>query len=202
MIAYWLISLGLAQEVSLHVQQDKLYSGLPFLLTILASDFEEEPVPEVAEFIIDGCDVQQGVDPQISRQVSIVNGQFSRFKEVKYAYRYRVLASKKGEYQIPPVSVTQDATSITTNKTRFSVREVPRTSDMEIELSFQEGQYWVGQEIPVFVDLYLRKDISDQNISVPLFDLFPTRSAVTQARSVSLLTKFGEVHLPISQEKN
>ena len=81
MIAYWLISLGLAQEVSLHVQQENCIRVCRFL-TILASDFEEEPVPEVAEFIIDGCDVQfLGVDPQISRQVSIVNGQFSNLKK-------------------------------------------------------------------------------------------------------------------------
>lgn len=199
---YWLISLVWAQEVSLRVQQDKLYSGLPFVLTILASDFEEEPVPEVAEFKIHGCDVQfLGVEPQISRQVSIVNGQFSEAKDVKYAYRYRVLAEKKGHYQIPSISVSQDTTVIASKTIRFSVQEVPKTSDMEIFLSFEEGQYWVGQEIPVHVDLYLRKDISNQEISVPLFDLFPTRSTSSQARSLGLLTKFGEIHLPISQEK-
>ena len=202
MIWSWLISLGLAQEVSLHVQQNKLYSGLPFVLTVLATDFEEEPVPEVADFQIDGCEVQfLGVDPQISRQMTIINGQFSESKEVKYAYRYRVLAGKKGSYEVPPISVTQDSTARTTSPSRFTVQEVPNTADMEIHLSFEEGQYWVGQEIPVFVDLYLRKDIAEQEISVPMFDLFPTRAAFSEARSLGLLTTFGEVQLPISQEK-
>ena len=202
LIVYGLIALGFAQEVSLHVQQDKLYSGMPFVLTVLASDFEEEPLPEVLDFTIDGCEIQfLGVDPQISRQMSIINGNFSESKDVKYAYRYRILAAKKGNYQIPPVSVTQAGQTITTSKTQFSVQEVPQTSDMDIEVSFAEGTYWVGQEIPVYVDLYLRKDIADQEISVPLFDIFPARPGANEARTVGLLTKFGELHLPMTQEK-
>jgi hypothetical protein len=199
---YWLISLSLAQEVSLHVDEDKHYAGLPFVLTILATDFEEEPVPDVSKFSINGCKTQfLGMEPQITRRVSLVNGQYSEQTDVRYAYQYRVLANKKGEYQIPSISVSQDDLEIKTRVSKFSVLAVPRTTDMEIEVSFDEGRYWIGQEIPVYVDLYLRKDISDQEISVPLFDLFPTRSLNPQERGLSLLTKFGEVHLPLSQEK-
>ena len=199
---YWLIALSLAQEVSLHVEQDKLYAGLPFILTVLATDFEEEPAPEVSTFSIKDCEIQfLGMEPQVTRRASLRNGQYSEQTDVRYAYQYRILANKKGQYQVPSISVSQDDLEIKTRASKFSVQSVPRTADMEIEVSFDEGRYWVGQEIPVYVDLYLRKDISDQEISVPLFDLFPTRSTSPEARSLSLLTKFGEVNLPVSQEK-
>ena len=107
-----------------------------------------------------------GVDPMVSRQTSIINGRRTDSVNVRYAYRYRLMVMKEGEYQIPTVQVTQADRSATSGG-RFSVKEAPTTPEMAIELDIPKENVWVGQTIPLNIDVYLQRDIGDLSVVVP-----------------------------------
>ena len=152
---------------------------VPTVLTVLATGFEEEPTPEVGEIAIQGRHRDSvrldflGVNPMVSRQTSIINGRRSDSLNVRYAYRYRLMVQKEGEYQIPTVQVTQNDRSATSAPGRFSVKEASTTPEMAIELNIPKETVWVGQTIPLNIDVYLQRDIGDLTVVVPLFDEFP-----------------------------
>ena len=175
---YGMTALALGQEVQLSIDSKQIIVGVPTVLTVLATGFEEEPTPEVGEISIQGrhrdaVDVDfLGVDPMVSRQTSIINGRRTDSVNVRYAYRYRLMVNHEGEYQIPTVQVTQDDVSATSVPGRFVVKEAPKTADMAIELDMPKRSVWVGETIPLNIDVYLQRDI-DLNVVVPLFDEFP-----------------------------
>ena len=209
MLIYGIVSLALAQEVQLSIDSNQIIVGVPTVLTVLATGFEEEPTPEVGELTIQGRNRDSvqvdflGVDPMVSRQTSIINGRRTDSIDVRYAYRYRLMVNAEGNYQIPTVQVTQGEVSATSSPGRFSVKEAPTTSDMAIELTLPEETVWVGQTIPLNVDVYLQRDIGDLNVVVPLFDELPIKPAsnVTAQQEFALTTVHGDVNLPIVQER-
>ena len=206
---YSVMSLALAQEVQLSIDSNQIIVGVPTILTVLATGFDEEPAPEVGEIAIQGRNRDSvrldflGVDPMVSRQTSIINGRRTDSVNVRYAYRYRLMVMKEGEYQIPTVQVTQEDRSATSGPGRFSVKEAPTTPEMAIELDIPKQNVWVGQTIPLNIDVYLQRDIGDLNVVVPLFDEFPVQpsSAVNGSQEFTLTTVHGDINLPVLQER-
>lgn len=209
MVFYGIIATVFAQEVQLNIDTEQIIVGVPTVLTVLATGFEESPTPEIGEWGIQGRNRDAvkvdflGVDPMVSRQTSIINGRRTDSVNVRYAYRYRLMADKEGSYQIPTIQVTQGDTSATSRPGRFTVTEAPTTSEMAIELSVPTDTVWVGQTIPLNIDVYLQRDIGDLSVVVPLFDEFPVQPLevdnVTQ--QFALTTVHGEISLPIVQER-
>ena len=101
------LQICLAGTVELQVD-GKIYAGVPFVLSVVARDFEESPEPVVGDLSIKGCEVSYlGVSPSVSTRMSIINGRRSVQKDVSFVYSYRVLPPKAGEYLIPAVEVGQ-----------------------------------------------------------------------------------------------
>jgi hypothetical protein len=208
MFAYAMMSMLYAQEVQVSLESDKVIVGIPTILTVVATGFEESPTPEIGDFRIQGRNrdaVQldfMGVDPMVSRQTSIVNGRRSDATFVRYAYRYRMVVEQEGNFQVPSIQVTQGSVSATSAPGTFRVTEAPTSSEMAIALELPEDSVWVGQTIPLNVDLFIQRDLADLNIVVPLFDLFPVQPAqadgVTQQHQMS--TKNGVLTLPVVQD--
>ena len=192
-----------AQEVSLQVQREELMVGVPFVLTVLATDFEEGSTPQVSDWSIEGLQIDYlGVEPNVSRRTSIINGHRRDDVDVRYAFQYRILASKKGTYKIPNIIVTQDDLSAQSNPAQFSVQEAPISNDMAIELLLPSKDVWVGQTIPLEINVFLLRDIGDLDIIVPLFDLLPVEAPqnIANTQSISISTSKGELRLPYVQD--
>ena len=209
MFLYCVTAFAFAQEVQLNIDNNQIIVGVPTVLTVLATGFEEDPAPEVGEWSIQGRnrDAVQvdflGVDPMVSRQTSIINGRRSDTVNVRYAYRYRLMVDKEGDYQIPTIQVTQGDVSATSRPGRFKVTEAPTTPEMAIELEIPSTTVWVGQTIPLNIDVYLQRDIGDLSVVVPLFDEFPVQPSSTEAttQQFTLTTVHGDMDLPIVQER-
>lgn len=206
---YSVMALSLAQEVQLSIDSNQIIVGVPTVLTVLATGFEEGETPEVGEISIKGRHRDAvrvdflGVDPMVSRQTSIINGRRTDSVNVRYAYRYRLMVTKEGEYQIPTVQVTQDDVSATSAPGRFAVKEAPTTPEMAIELEIPKESVWVGQTIPLNVDVYLQRDIGDLTVVVPLFDEFPIHpvSTTNASQEFTLTTVHGDINLPVVQDR-
>ena len=209
MFLYCVTAFAFAQEVQLNIDNNQIIVGVPTVLTVLATGFEEEPAPEVGEWSIQGRNrgaVQVdflGVDPMVSRQTSIINGRRSDTVNVRYAYRYRLMVDKEGDYQIPTIQVTQGDVYATSRPGRFKVTEAPMTPEMAIELEIPSTTVWVGQTISLNIDVYLQRDIGDLNVVVPLFDEFPVQPSDTDTttQQFTLTTVHGDIDLPIVQER-
>ena len=65
-----------AQSLRLEVDTEEIHAGLPFVLSLSASGFEESPEPAAPELAIEDCTVTYlGMSPSVSRQIQIVNGE-------------------------------------------------------------------------------------------------------------------------------
>ena len=101
-VLLFILSWAKAVEVSLEVNRE-IYVGVPFVLTVVVSDVDENPQPELELPEIPGAEVEFiGVSPSVSTQISIVNGRRRMVKDVNFAFRYQVTANKTGAAAIAP----------------------------------------------------------------------------------------------------
>ena len=177
-LGVWMLlaSPAAAQRVGVQVPQGPRYAGTPVEIRITVEDFEEDPQPEVRvaapaegrlEFV--------SVSPTISSSITIINGRMSQTKSVRFVYRYRYLATKPGTVEVGPFVVTQGALRQTAPAVRFEIRAVPRSDRVRVAVRLPEGVRYVGQHIPVTLELWLeeglRENLRGYTLSVPLFDL-------------------------------
>ncbi len=174
LVALFLVGLGSAanaQSVELGVNSRQIYADVPFVLQVTASGFEEAPEPEVVDFEIPGANISYlGMSPSIRSSRTVINGQVTSSRDVRFVYSYRVEASKPGRYQIPAISVAQGTTTATSRPGRFEASGVANSRDMRIELDVPERPVWIGESFEVGVSWYLRKNPRDQTFVIPLFD--------------------------------
>ncbi len=164
-----------AQHLELRVESDDLHENLPFILTVAARGFGEEPQPILTKLVIPGCKVTPlGVVPNVSSMVQIVNGQRSESRDVTFAYRFRIEAPQPGTYTVPALLAEQATPSgkkkAQSPPAQFQVKGLEESRDMQVRLVLPERPVWVGETFSVSLEWYLRKDVSNRTFVVPLFD--------------------------------
>lgn len=165
-----LSSSARAQQARLQVDRG-LYAELPFVVSVVADGFDDNPQPDQPELSIDGCKVTPlGVSPNVQQSITVFNGRRSVSKQVTFVMRWRVQASGPGSYQIPAVSVTQGSKRASTRPATIRVRHIPSSPDMQLSLELPQRPVWVGETIPIHLDWMVRRDVADQQLVVPLFD--------------------------------
>lgn len=161
-----------AAELSLSVEASTLHADMPFVLTLTAKGFEEEPVPDAPALAIDGCTVTfLGVSPNVSSHIQIVNGRRSEWRDVTFGYRWRVVAPAAGRYAIPALRVQQGGTEAQHRAATFEVSAVPATTDMVVRMKLPDRAVWVGETFDVAVEWLLGRDVESYEFAVPLFEL-------------------------------
>ncbi|MCR9094143.1 MAG: BatD family protein [bacterium] len=193
-----------AQEAQVQVGRGPHYVGDPINLQVVAFDFEEDPTPEIdAPALEDGTLRFAGVSPSVSSSISIVNGRMSRSKEVRFVYQYELIANRTGRIDLPPFRVRQGATTRSTGPTRLDVKGVPTTGMVGLSVSLPEGPIFVGQKVPVAIELRIdreaERDLIEYSATVPLFDVPNLRFLDAPGSSQSTLeieTAEGRLRLP------
>lgn len=197
---------GLAQDAQLQVGRGPHYAGDPITIQVVAQEFEEDPTPEIeAPEIANGVLRFAGVSPSVSSSISIVNGRMSRSKEVRFVYQYELIANRAGRIDVPPFRVRQGATTRTTRSMRLDVRSVPTTGMVELSVSLPEGPIFVGQKVPVAVEMRIdreaEQDLLEYSAVVPLFDAPNLRFLDEPGNGQNVLeieTRDGRLRLPAS----
>ncbi len=195
---------ALAQRAELQVDQEA-YAGLPFNVVVGAVGFEPSPEPPPPELDIAGATVTYlGVSPNIQSFTSNINGRITRQQNVTFVYRYRVQASTPGRYEIPPVLVEQNGAKAVTRGATVVVRDIAATDEMKIALELPERPVWIGETFTAHLDWFLRRDVEDQHLAVPLFameDAFHVQAPPSTDRQV-LLFEAGARELELPFEKS
>ncbi len=166
---------AVAQDVQIQIARGPHYVGEAFEVQVVASDFEEEPPPEISAGPLEGGRLRYvGVSPSTSTSISIINGKMSRVHEVTFVYRYELTGTREGRIKISPFTVAQANTSLSTRSFDVAVEGVPETNDVELVLELPKGPIFVGQKVPVAIEFRIdrqtQKDLISYQVDVPLFD--------------------------------
>ncbi len=203
-----LLSAGvaLAQQVKVDVPPGPLYVGFPVEIRIVATDFEEQPAPEVSvstpargrlEFV--------GVQPSTNQSIAIVNGRITRTVDVRFVYHYRYVPAAPGVVELGPFTVVQGATKRAAHAVRLRVAELALSDRLEVRVELPASPIFVGQRVPIAVEFRHRswdhpgtyrllEDIGLQVVAVdePRLDqLFPSRPVTTDPAGMRRATGRG-----------
>ena len=154
------------------------YVGEAVSIRVTAVGFEEDP-PPVAEVRAPAQGSLQlvGVSPSVSQSITIVNGQMTRTREVSHVFQFRFVANRAGILELGPFRITQGTRGVTIPVVRLTVKDVPSSDDVALELSLPSGPVFVGERVPVTVSFRLERSLQqnllDYHLNVPLFDEQP-----------------------------
>ncbi len=196
---------ALAQpQLTLQVEDREIYTDLPFTLALQARGFEATPEPEVPDLQIEGARVTYlGMNPNVSRQITIINGRRSELNDVTFVYRWRIQLSRTGAHQIPALTLTQGNLSAMTPPSQFTAKGIESTKDMIVRLQLPDRPVWVGETFEVQVEWLLAQDADNFNFVVPLFEMDQVRVEApgSSERSVEFPTgAAGSVSLPMIRD--
>lgn len=199
-----------AQEARVEIDPGPHHRGEPIALQIVATGFDEEPAPEIGFDPPDGLSIRfLGVSPSTSTSITIINGQFSRVREVTFVYRYELIGARAGPAQVPAFRVQQGAVVRTTQPFAIEIAEVTSSDAFGIAVVLPPGPIFVGQKVPVEIELRLDQDLLQDflnyRLHVPLFDLpgvrFIDTSPVRSNTQLEITTAAGLLRLPALSEE-
>ncbi len=164
-----------AQRVDLRVGRGPHYVGESIDVQVVAEGFDEEPVPTVEAPQLQAGHLEfLGVSPNISSQVTIINGRVSQSKQVSFVYRYRFWVERPGSAKLGPFRVVQGGTALSTATVNLKLAQIPVSERLHIELVLPPSPIYVGARVPVtlewWLDLELRKNLHTYTLRAPFFD--------------------------------
>lgn len=164
-----------AQKLSLQADRGPHYAGEPVEITVTADGFAEDPQPKIE--IAGPSDSKLsylGVSPSVQSSISIVNGKMTRTRLIRFIYRYRFQSPEPGRFRLGPFVVTQGTSRAQSGPAQIELLDLPRSDRARLELRVPPGPVFVGQKVPVTLELWIERGLQDnlQNyvLSVPLFD--------------------------------
>lgn len=200
-----------AQEVRIQTSRGPHYLGEPIEIQVIASDFAEEPTPEIEPGEPVGGRLRYaGVSDSTSTSISIINGRMSRVKEVHFVYRFEFVPDRQGRTRIPAFVVSQSNTSRSTRPFALEIEGVESTGLVGLSLNLPEGPIFVGQKVPIEVELTIdveaQRDLVSYRAIVPLFDQpdvrFVDEAPVASDTQLEIETAAGTLRLPaVSSEQ-
>jgi hypothetical protein len=146
-------------SVEASLSQTTIYTGERVSLSIkISGNFNNVSRPDLPEF--ENFRLLSN-NPSTSRSYSYVNGEST----VSYTYSYYLIAQKKGEFQLPSVSVSIDGETHTTDSIPVNVIDHDESAtsedtsgqpDIFLKLEVSDKQPVTGQQIITDVILYFR----------------------------------------------
>jgi hypothetical protein len=198
-------ALGWAQKLHLQLDSEEVYANLPFVLSVVAQGFDENPQPTLSKLNLPGCRVTPiGVTPNVSSMVQIFNGQRSETRDVTFVFRFRIEAPQAGEYKVPALVAEQGSKKAESQPARFTVRAVDDTKDMQVRLILPERPLWVGETVDGALEWYLRREVGNRAFAVPLFDQddwVEVEAPPGQPRLAGFSAGSRQLELPYKQDK-
>ncbi len=190
-------------QVTLQVENREIYTDMPFTLALQARGFEETPQPEPPALTIDNAQVTYlGVTPNVSTQITIINGRRSESRDITFVYRWRILLTKAGSHEIPALTIAQGSQSASSPRSRFTAKDIDATQYMIVRFHLPDRPVWVGETFDVQVEWLLARDAESFDFVVPLFEMDQARVETPGSgqRNVDFSTGAGTVSLPMLKD--
>ena len=174
-LAFQTTAVG-AQELEVRVGRGPHYVGIPIDIEVHSEGFARDPEPECSATAQRGGQLRlEGVSPNISSSIRIVNGQISRSESVRFTCHFRFVASEAGRLPIGPFAMKQGQNEQRTQAYRIEVAQVPIDGRMKVRLRVPSDPVYLGQRVPVVIEWWLGDGLVDRihsyTIRSPLFDM-------------------------------
>jgi hypothetical protein len=149
----------------------RAHTEVPFYVDVVIDGMSPTTPPEQPPLEITGATVTAiGVFQAGSGGFDIVfNGR--RLGGSQWIMRYRVLAAREGNLELPALDVVQGKLKATAGPRRLPVQTVPTTDDMKLILDPPNRPVFVGETVPIKLQWLLRADPEDWSFWVPLLNL-------------------------------
>lgn len=203
---------GQEPQGQLRVSRAPYHVGLPMEIQLHVTGLEREPEPVCeAEAMSDGSLRLVGLIPNVSTQITMVNGRTTRSETVTFVCQYEYIPRRKGNHRFPPFKITQGQTVVETAAYAIEAEALEPDPKLKLKLRLPDEPIFVGQQVPVvlewWIDERLQQTIHDYSIRSELFEdsdtyrfLEPTGPPATQ-QTLNIQTQRGQVPLPATARR-
>lgn len=168
---------GLAQQVEIQSERGPHYAGEAVRVVVTASGFEESPTPEIEAPQLAGQLELRQINPSVSSQIQIINGQIRQSRRVTFVFEFSYTPARAGDVVLPPFRVSQGGTARSTKLHRLRISELATSDDIAVELQLPDSPVYVGARLPLVVRFYLSESVQENLQSyvlrVPFFSPSP-----------------------------
>jgi hypothetical protein len=169
----------LAQSASAQVRvtaavesSEDIYVGQRFTYHLIIENADKSGVADITP-LAKFDPRSSGTKKYSSSSFTIVNGKRTRVKTVQSIMTYQLVATNTGTITLPPVSVTVDGQTHTTNPVEIQVVAPATTDKMELKMLLSAAKCYTGQPVVLTVRWFIHSDIvnsiGDFNFAVPAF---------------------------------
>ena len=164
-----------APSAQLRVSRAPYYVGIPMEVQVHISGLNRDPEPTCEGKEPDGGSLRFiGLVPNISTQISIINGRTTRSENVTFVCQYQFTPRREGRIRLQPFRVTQDQTRIETTAYTVDAEGLKPDPKLQLRLRIPSEPVFVGQQVPIgiewWVDERLQESIQSYEIRSELFD--------------------------------
>jgi hypothetical protein len=154
---------GLAQEqtpkASARVEQGPHYVGVGTTLQVTVQGVEDAPKPEIAPPAINGATLELvQIKPNVSTRLEMSNGQWRRWRSVRFDYQYRLTPTSDGEILVGSFIVTQGALQLQTEPLKLVAGALASASGQHLKVVIPKDAQWVSRAFDMDVEWWISED--------------------------------------------
>jgi len=142
---------------------EEIRAGGTAVFTLTVDNGQPQEAPQLT--LPEGLQ-QLSDSPSYSSQTAIVQGKITQSAE----FRWEISASKNGEYNIPPQEIALGSKILHSNPTKLVVKNNPAAPaspyDPLFTIEIDKREIYVGETVPVTVNLYLRRNVMVRRIGL------------------------------------
>jgi hypothetical protein len=151
-----------APQVELKIAPAPYYVGVAIDLHLQVEGLEASPEPSCTDAAVDGGRLSLvAIVPNISTQVTIINGRTSRTDRVTFVCRFSLTVARPGEIRLGPFLVAQGAVRGESPIYSIQARTLAPDPRVRIRLVLPEGPIYVGQRLPVGIEWWIDEEIQE-----------------------------------------
>ena len=199
-------------SAQLRVSRPPYHVGIPMEVQVHISGFEREPEPTCEIDPPKGGSLRfLGLSPNVSTQISIINGRTTRSETVTFVCQYQFTPRKEGQHRFQPFRVRQGQTRAQTTGYSIDAEALQPDPKLQLRLRLPSKPIFVGQQVPIeiewWVDERLQESIQNYEIRSELFDdadtfrFLPDSRASGNQQTLNVQTSQEQLLLPARARK-
>ena len=199
-------------RADLKIAPGPYYVGVPIDLHVQIAGLEATPEPRCSADPVEGGELQfASMTPNISTQVSIINGRTTRIENVTFVCHFSLTVSRPGETRLGPFRAVQGQTQAQSPVYAISVQTIAPDPRVKIRLILPKKPLFVGQRLEIGIEWWiaaeLKEIIQNYEIHSRLFEMpnafrfVDDRQPGRGEQTLEIQTEAGELTLPAEVEQ-
>jgi len=146
--------------------QREIYVGEPFQFQIIIEGYEQAGEVDLGP-LEDFSLRNMGGRNQSQSRTTIINGQMTQSKTLRYVMAYQLTAQSAGIVLIPTLTVEIEGRKYTTNPININVLKPGVTDKLGLEMGISQADCYVGQPLVLMMTWYVGASLGSFNFNIP-----------------------------------